>query len=70
VHFTCALCAPRDEQTNAAEVQRKESDMHINQFIYNVISAAIKIHRMLGPSLLESTYEECLCRALMLRGFV
>ncbi len=27
-------------------------------------AAAIKVHRALGPGLLESTYEECLCHEL------
>lgn len=33
-----------------------------------VIGAAIEVHRSLGPGLLESAYEQCLCRELMLRG--
>jgi GxxExxY protein len=33
-----------------------------------IIGAAIEIHRALGPGLLESAYEECLCRELNLRG--
>jgi GxxExxY protein len=33
-----------------------------------VIGAAIEVHRILGPGLLESVYEECLCRELMLRN--
>jgi GxxExxY protein len=32
-----------------------------------VIGAAIEVHRALGPGLLESAYEECLCRELSLR---
>jgi GxxExxY protein len=32
-----------------------------------VIGAAIDVHRLLGPGLLESTYEQCLCRELSLR---
>ena len=33
-----------------------------------VIGAAIEIHRTLGPGLLESAYEECLCFELDQRG--
>ncbi len=32
-----------------------------------VIGAAIEVHRHLGPGLLESAYEECLCHELSLR---
>ena len=42
--------------------------MHINQVSEAVIGAAIEVHRTLGPGLLESAYEECLCRDLALRG--
>jgi GxxExxY protein len=34
-----------------------------------VIGAAIEVHRILGPGLLESIYEKCLRRELELRGF-
>ena len=33
-----------------------------------IIGAAIEVHRVLGPGLLESVYEECLCYELSLRG--
>ncbi len=33
-----------------------------------VIGAAIEVHRALGPGLLESAYEHCLCHELNLRG--
>jgi GxxExxY protein len=33
----------------------------------DVIGAAIEVHRALGPGLLESAYEECICRELALR---
>jgi GxxExxY protein len=33
-----------------------------------VIGAAIEVHKALGPGLLESVYEQCLCRELDLRG--
>jgi GxxExxY protein len=33
-----------------------------------IIGAAIEVHRQLGPGLLESAYDPCLCRELHLRG--
>ncbi len=33
-----------------------------------IIGCAIEVHRHLGPGLLESAYEECLCRKLMLNN--
>ncbi len=33
-----------------------------------ILGAAIEVHRALGPGLLESAYEECLCRELNLCG--
>jgi GxxExxY protein len=42
--------------------------MQINQLTEQVIGACIEIHKTLGPGLLESAYEECLCRELSLRG--
>jgi len=33
-----------------------------------ILGAAIEVHRHLGPGLLESAYEECLCHELRLRG--
>jgi GxxExxY protein len=33
-----------------------------------ILGAAIEIHKALGPGLLESAYEECLCHELNLRG--
>ena len=33
-----------------------------------IIGAAIEVHRVLGPGLLESAYEECLAKELSSRG--
>jgi GxxExxY protein len=35
---------------------------------HEVIGAAIEVHRILGPGLLESIYEKCLLREIELRG--
>ncbi len=41
--------------------------MSVNDITHEIIAAAIEVHRALGPGLLESVYEECLCRELSLR---
>lgn len=41
--------------------------MEANELTEIVIGAALEVHRALGPGLLESTYEMCLCRELSLR---
>ena len=41
---------------------------HINELTYEIIGAAIEVHRELGPGLLESAYQACLSRELLLRG--
>ena len=33
-----------------------------------IIAAAIEVHRNLGPGLIESAYETCLCHELSLRA--
>ena len=33
-----------------------------------ILAAAVEVHRTLGPGLLRSAYEECLCHELSLRG--
>ena len=41
--------------------------MDVNDVTREIIGGAIEVHRALGPGLLESAYEECLCRELSLR---
>jgi GxxExxY protein len=40
----------------------------VNETTREIIAAAIAVHRALGPGLLESAYQECLCQELALRG--
>ena len=35
-----------------------------NELSYEIIGSAIEVHHHLGPGLLESAYEECLCYEL------
>jgi GxxExxY protein len=42
--------------------------MDENEISNRVIGAAIEVHRILGPGLLESAYHECLMRELDLRS--
>ena len=41
----------------------------VNQLAFEVVSCAIEVNKQLGPGLLESVYETCLCHELEMRGF-
>ena len=41
----------------------------IDEITENIIGSAIEVHRVLGPGLLESTYESCLVFELVVRAF-
>ena len=45
-----------------------EPDAEIEQLIYDVIGAAIEVHRQLGPGFKERAYENAICVELRLRG--
>ncbi|MBZ0270888.1 GxxExxY protein [bacterium] len=42
--------------------------MSINEITGTIVQSAIKVHKALGPGLLESAYESCLAHELRLRG--
>lgn len=54
---------------NAPQRRRERKDVIFeNDLSKKIIGAAIEVHKILGPGLLESTYEKCLCRELELKG--
>jgi GxxExxY protein len=52
---------------NHGDTETRSKLLHEN-LTEQVIGAAIEVHRAVGPGLLESAYEECLCHELHLRG--
>jgi GxxExxY protein len=50
-------------------INRRDAETQsFNALTERVIGACIEIHRALGPGLLESAYEECLCYELSITG--
>jgi GxxExxY protein len=50
-------------------INRRDAETQsFNELTERVIGACIEIHRALGPGLLESAYEECLCHELSVAG--
>ncbi|HTQ39348.1 MAG TPA: GxxExxY protein [Pirellulales bacterium] len=45
----------------------QDGERYENRITEAIIGAAIEVHRSLGPGLLESAYEECLCYELSVR---
>jgi GxxExxY protein len=57
------LAKAKTKSEGAEKAERTE-----NSLTDQIIGAAIEVHRHLGPGLLESAYEECLCYELSRRG--
>jgi GxxExxY protein len=49
-------------------MNNKLTKKHLNDLTYEIIGAAIEVHKELGPGLLESVYHRCLYYELNLRG--
>jgi GxxExxY protein len=48
------------------KLNNRNRETQRNNLTEQIIGAAIEVHRALGPGLLESAYEECLCYELAL----
>lgn len=42
---------------------------YVNKLSYDIVGAAIEVHKSLGPGLLESVYEKCFVHELKLKKF-
>ena len=56
----------RDSETQ--RIIKGDEYNRLNQLSRDFIAAAIEVHKELGPGLLESVYEDCLCEELAIRG--
>jgi GxxExxY protein len=57
-----------DHQGHQAGQAHQGVARELDQLARVVVDAGLKVHRTLGPGLLESVYENCLARELELRG--
>jgi len=46
----------------------KDTKGSADRLSYDIVGAAIEVHRRLGPGLLESAYEACLAREFLFRS--
>lgn len=51
-----------------AKSAKERPDMEIEKVATIVVDSAVKVHRALGPGLLESAYQHCLAHELRQRG--
>ena len=57
-----------DRQEGQGRQDRQEPSAAADAVAKQVVDAGLKVHRALGPGLLESAYEVCLAHELKLRG--
>jgi GxxExxY protein len=57
----------RHERQEEKELVTSEPSLLVDQFAYEVIGAAIEVHRILGPGFLEAVYEQALAAEFDLR---
>ena len=60
--------AKDSEHSNLSQAADETGKLRHEDLTRQIIGAAIEVHKAVGPGLLESVYEECLCHELKLRG--
>ncbi|MBW1824555.1 MAG: GxxExxY protein [Deltaproteobacteria bacterium] len=55
-------------QDTTCSCHLRQVDTPLNKLSKEIIGTAIEVHKVLGPGLLESAYEECLCHELHLQN--
>jgi GxxExxY protein len=58
----------REIGVNMEEAAGMAPKLRYEDLTEQILGAAIEVHKSLGPGLMESVYEECLCHELNLRG--
>jgi GxxExxY protein len=57
-----------ERQGHEGRQERQEPDRRLDELAKIVVDAGLKVHKTLGPGLLESVYEHCLAHELRSRG--
>ena len=57
----------KDTKDTKEHKERTEEKKRADELSGRIIGAAIEVHRLLGPGLLESAYEECFARELQVQ---
>ncbi len=57
-------------EAHQAHQEGSETGESLDRLARVVVDAGLKVHRALGPGLLESTYEHCLAHEFSLRGIL
>ena len=66
--FFFLLSGQKENNRTFSEASGYSMVSDINKLSSKIIGAAIEVHKALGPGLLESAYEECICHELSLGG--
>ena len=75
----CVACRPQaslmscgglkvSHQDHQESQAHQEISAELDSLARRIVDAGLKVHRALGPGLLEAVYEQCLARELELRG--